>query len=107
MNNYDYFKKRCMYWYKRFGLVEWELYFKYKKINNWAGVRTDYISKQATITLGEDFDGTRKELDKTACEEVLHCMLNELQTMSEASTNKDLVTSELHKVINHIWYAVK
>jgi len=105
--DFDYFKQRCRYWIKRFGLTDWRMDYDHddtpeaKATCSW---RVD--SRTALITLGINWTITptnKSELNRTAFHEVCELLLAPL-TVAEHGSNS--ATEAAHAVIYRLAHAM-
>lgn len=108
--HFEYFQKRVRYWYKRYNLNGWQLYFGHEDIgNNYARVAVNMIGRVATFYLTPQwahqdlFPLKKVSIDGCARHEVIHLIVGPLGALMNARfvTQDEAITSE-ETVIRHL-----
>lgn len=99
------FKRHCLQWQRRFGLMDWRLNFKSEKQEDgrMAGINVNTDARVAELILRY---GKEKERDSSiarlALHEMLHLLLNDLvATVAGCDMHKDSIREE-HKVLERL-----
>lgn len=108
------FKRYAEEWIEHIGLTDWEISFKFGKIEDECGENSsgyaeiDPDAKRAIIMLNNEIDiisGTiDDELHNVAFHEVMEVMLLEHQVVAEYRNEKDTERVK-HGIINRLWVA--
>ena len=104
------FKERVGHWIDFYGMWEWEVYFKTKKMDSMAEVNCATPEKMVTIHINQNLGNIcerqgepQEEINTTAHHEVLEIMLDGLYNMALGRNfNTDEWESETHSVIHRI-----
>lgn len=102
------FRGHCLEWQKKFGLLDWVVYFYHKKIDDsYANTMWQMSSSVAVITLSTSWDDGRPlsdvELDRLALHEVLHVLLAKLIAEAEARyTTQSAIDIAEHSIIRSL-----
>lgn len=98
--DFDYFKKRCLYWIDYYGCLDWNCFFKMEDLQTRdAETILDYPSRQAIFILDSgyiDFD-----LDDLAFHEVTEALLlGRLRFMALERNSRDIdIKEEAHRIV--------
>jgi len=99
------FKKACLEWQKRLGLLDWSLYFGMSKLEDaYATVNINVLGRVATVLLTsvlEDKDvADNLDIGLTALHEMLHILLARMQYIATARyVTEEEVLEEEHSII--------
>jgi hypothetical protein len=86
---YSYFKSQCKLYAKKFGLMDWDLYFCLEDLSDdaeLANVSWCFTGHSCRITLSSKipfYDDYLQEIDKVARHEIFHLLLARLQEYSQ------------------------
>lgn len=101
--DFEYFKKRCIYWVEKLKCDDWEWRFEHGPTDNsLATWNISWKGRALEITLEVEWSVkvTKKQLDKTAFHEVFEAgILSELRACAMAGIAADVVVEECHKVV--------
>ena len=104
--DFEYFKKRCLFWIDYFGLKGWEYYFFHEQWNEktFANVRINVIGRVVSLNLSKKWSNVRKttkvELDKCAFHEVCEVLLGRLSYLAiERFIKDEEVDEEVHNIV--------
>ena len=104
-NDFEYFKKRCLFWTKEFGLVRFQLNFLHEKLDCCAAKY--HISEEASacvITLNSEWVDlvakSKKVLNRLAFHEICEISIYGLRKWAGVTVNMDLLDKETHKIVS-------
>jgi len=106
------FKNECLKLQKEFGLLDWELYFDFKPLEDrFAQVKMNEESKVTVITLSselEDDNYKDRQVLNSARHEMIHILLNCISELANKRyvTEEQLISAEeglVHKLLKLIW----
>jgi len=103
--DFEIFQKEFKYWQERFGLLDWEVYFKHEPVDaGFACIHYKNNSRVATATINSDVDAYNKELvdpKGSAKHEAIHLLLSDLAHMGldRHATSEDLEREEEKLVV--------
>lgn len=108
--HFEYFEKRVRYWYKRYNLSGWQLYFDHDDIgDNYARVIVNMVGRVATFMLSlewaypEIFPLKNVSLDECARHEVIHLLVGPVGTLLNARfVTKDELTAAEETLVRQL-----
>ena len=106
--DFETFKTYCLKWQRELGLMNWNLYFEWKKNDEqYAGCNYSVPDGVATIALSKQWDDFRKvnksELNRCALHEVLHILFAEFSSIAEERfTTLKAVDNVEHGIIHRL-----
>ena len=111
--DFQYFKKRCLYWQEQLGLGQWEIYFSHIDLIDKRAISSWQIgARKATITLSVDWGEDKEinpindeQLNRSALHEMLHILLAGLESYCDFYASW-LIEREEHVIINHLLHAI-
>ena len=105
--HFEIFKKECLKWIDFFGLVQWQIHFTFKSLENRAQIAFNCVSGCATIILSSKWEENSKDfindynIRKAAFHEVCELLLGRLNDMvsQRYGLNEGDVDEEIHRII--------
>ena len=88
--DFQYFKKRALYYQKELGLMGWDLELRHEDIGSYANCLLDGDEKWCVIKLATDWGNnkhkplTQFELDVSAYHEIIHLRLGVLRWLAKS-----------------------
>ena len=106
-NDFEYFKKRCLYWAKEFGLLYYQLNFLHEKLDE--AQASYYIHEEASacvVALNTEWVGVasknKKALNRISFHEMFEITLFGLRGWAGVTVNMELLDRETHKIVRTI-----
>lgn len=115
--DFEYFRERCLYWRKRFGLIDWRVTFFHENEKGMpmegsrAAVDMGTGDLCVLVYLNRDWQmdaPTKPILDRCALHEILHLLTQELVRLGSFrfGVAGDDIPHEAHRVIRRIEAAI-
>ena len=106
-----YFKNCCKKWLAYFGLHDYDVFFfnQYWQEKNFSTARINDASRTISINLEKLWGPnpiTKRQLNRTACHEVIEILLARLANMASDAWDDTNVQRETHIVINRVMNAI-
>lgn len=111
--DFEVFKKEFKYWQERFGLLDWEVYFKHEPVDaGFACIHYKNNSRVATATINSDVDAYNKELvdpKGSAKHEAIHLLLSDFFIMANERyiSSEDEIEREEEKLVVKLMKIIK
>lgn len=108
--HFEYFKKRVRYWYKRYNLSGWELYFGQQDIGeSYARILVNLVGRVATFILTLEWQHPQMcplkniSLDRCARHEVIHLMVGDVGILLNARfVSEDETRAAEERLVRHL-----
>ena len=106
-NDFEYFKKRCLYWAKELGLLYYRLYFEHESIE---GKQATYSvnpeASEVVLTFSKEWSDivpkTKKSINHLAFHEMVEILLVGLRRWAGEYIQYDKLNEETHKIVSAI-----
>jgi hypothetical protein len=103
------FWRHISLWQQKFSLMEWEILKSHKSPGSMSAGLEEPNQLQHTVDVilgtgwGDEELRTEKLIEKTACHEMMHLLLDELAQMAiKRGASSEEVTAAEHKIINRV-----